>query len=315
MTQPDFSSLIDANPSQELTTIQNSSEVAQWSYDKKKDFTDTFDARTRVARFILMETGYSILKTALTRRFIGLHHIPQVLPDSKSNPEYALSYWDSRHLCDPVPAPVEHDHRRLLMIGGRSLEDLKKVALERAETILKELPPIKAAVAIIDPDTAKLIDKRDLLLEKARALTPKLEELSEPIKMSEVDPKMTIGAFRIMVKGQEKQREVIIRRLNTIGQEGTDLEDTINKKLFRGLPGLAEAVLDVAKNHIERANMFDQLNRRVGEVVRFGDSKEAMDLLKKFEQDETTLSKDVKAMFQAALEKLKLSKPQLKGKK
>lgn len=315
MTQPDFSSLIDANPSQELTTIQGSTEVAKWSYDKKKDFTDTFDARTRVARFILMETAYAILRTGLSRRFIGLQHIAQVLPDSKSNPEYAVSYWNYAHLCDLVPTPPEHDCRRLSLIGGRSPEDLKKVALERAETILKELPPIKAAVAIIDPDTAKLIDKRDALLEKGRALTPKLEELSEPIVMSEVDQKMTVAAFRTMVRTQEKQRDAIVRRLNAIGAEGTELEDTINRKLFKGLPGLADAVVDVAKNHLDRAAMFDQLNRRVGEVVRFGDSQEAMDLLKKFEQDETALSKDVKATFQAALEKLKLSKPQLKGKK
>lgn len=312
MTQ-DFSSLIDANPSKELATIQGSTEIAQWSYEKKQDFTNTFDARTRVARFILLESAYSILRTGLARRFIGVHHIAQALPDAKSNPEYYLSYWNWGHLCDPVKN--SDDHRVHNTIGGRGIEDLKKVALERAENILKELPPIKAAVAIIDPDTAKLIDRRDILLEKARELTPKIEELSEPILMSEVDAKMTVGAFRAMVKKQERQRDALIRRLNQIGEEGSTLEDTINKKLFRGLPGLAEAVIDVAKNHIERANMFDQLNRRVGEVVRFGDSQEAMELLKKFEQDETSLSKDVKELFQAALEKLKLSKPQLKGKK
>lgn len=78
------------------------------------------------------------------------------------------------------------------------------------------------------------------------------------------------------------------------------------------MPGLAEAVVDVIQQHLDRSKALDAMSRRVEEQVRFGDSDAALELLRHFEADESRISDNVKASFDDALKKLKLS---VKGKK
>jgi len=282
-----------------LVKQASSGEIALWTDEKKKDFCKTFNDRSRVARYLLIQTGMKILDTAQRRQFIGSKHkssieIPSVPYDSRA------SYYDAQG------------------VGGRPVNDLNTIASERAELVLKELPPLKKAVMVIDPVTAGKIERKEKILEELRKLKEGLEseELVGPIKMDEVDPKISVGDFMKMVKDRVKKRKAIFSRMDDLAIEGQDLEEYINKKLYKGLPGLSDAVISVAQRHFDRAIALDEMDRRVQERVMFGDSQTALEMLKNFEKDEQTIPDEVRAEFQKALEKLKVSKKQLgRGKK
>jgi hypothetical protein len=270
--------------------------MATWSEDKRKDFSALFEQRANVTRYLLLKTAERILETAMNRRFISSKHLQRDFDVSQTN-----SLFNYRSLADKGCNPYH-----AFTVGGRSTDELDALATSRAEAVLEELPPLKDAVKIIDPLTAKKIDQRDVLIKKVKLLKEKLEELAGPIVMGEVDQAMTVGAFRQMVKDRTKKRNSLVETMNEVGEEGTSLDQAINKALYEGLPGLSDAVIAVAKQHSERATALSATTRRVTERVIYGDSKTALELLKGFERDEIEVSAEVKAEFAGALEKLKL---------
>lgn len=183
--------------------------------------------------------------------------------------------------------------------------ELDEVSKERAKLILSQLPTLKQAVTYIDKETAKNIDARDKLLKKGELLKKKLEDLSEPLKMSDVDDNMTVGVFKKEIKTRARDRKRVFSRMEELGKDGCELEDKINKALYAGLPGLSDAVVKVAKDYLERAKAMEQMSRRVGEQVLFGDSEAAMGLLKGFEADELELEGNIKTEFANAMDALK----------
>lgn len=278
-----------------LTLVKNSQhEMAQWSETKRKDFVETFEKRSRVTRYILVKTAEFLLEGARRRRFIT----------DKHNRELAItrSSRSWRDLTD-----VENSYHNGSTVGGRSARELDTIAQERADVILKELPPLKKAVLIIQPETAKKIERRDKLLEQGQKLMDQLVELSENLELANMDQKMTIGDFREFIKEREKSRRALRHKLDEMGAEGTQLEDEISRALYSGIPGISEAVIKVINDHIEREQAFDATTRRVGERVMFGDSEAAMEILSRFEKDEVTVSEEIKSEFASALEKLKVA--------
>lgn len=276
-------------------------EIISWTEDKKKGFVGTFKDRVSVARFILERTAWDIAETALNKKFIGQQHLNKL---HNGNP-----YFDAQRfihdLTDEQRRCFGYDSN--VKIGGRDIRDLGTLAKERAEEVLKSLPPIQEALKVIDPETAKMLDRIDELKEQGNKLKEKLDVASEIIHMADLDQSMTIGDFRKKVKAQDLYRRWLIAKMGELGKEGSELERVTNKKLYRGLPGLAEAVMEVVQQHMDRSTALDQMSRRVEEQVMFGDSAAALDLLRHFEADETTITSSVKASFDAALEKLKLS--------
>lgn len=278
-------------------------EISVWSEDKKKDFAATFKARADAARYILYQTAELILDSGVKKHFIGQKDIGDIKLPSGYHAYHDL--YDKR-------SDYHHGHT----VGGRSVGELRNIAEERANLILKELPPIKKAVMIINPAVAKHMERRDEILKQLKKLKEDVEELSGAVKMAELDQDMTIGEFRKMIKVRSRQRQRIFEKMDELGAEGNVLEDAINRALYKGLPGLREAVLSVAKQHAERATALDAMTRRVSERIIFGDSEAAMEMLKGFENDEVTVSSAIKEEFRAAMEKLKLSRKQLSaGKK
>jgi hypothetical protein len=289
--------LLDSRPN-DLLNLSNSDEMMLWTDEKRKEFVVMFHQRVKVARAILLWSAHLILDRAHTRQFIGPRHFNLLgYHPHCSFPTHEL--YDDRRESAVYGNPPRG-------IGGRPQEEIFEIAQQRAEEILSNLPPIKEAVRIIDPETANMIDKKEKLKKKGEELNIKLEEASVPIIMSELNPKMQIGDFLALVKEKDTHRRKLLDKLDEIGREGSELEIAISKRLFKGLPGLAEAVIDVVKNHQDRAKALDAMGRRVEEQVRFGDSDAAKDLLKHFEKDEAQISQNVKNQFAAALEKLKL---------
>lgn len=259
--------------------------MAEWSDEKKADFIKTFEKRSAASRAILEMTAEAILSTASTRKFISTKHMGQVVKSDT----VAYNYYD------------------LDKATGRTHQDLYKVAEEQAKTVLKGLPPLRKAVQIIDPETAKKLDQRDKLIAKGKKLRDELVELAEPIEMGEIDQNMTVGEFRKMIKDRERRQKRIINSLEEVAKEGNQLENAINKALYAGLPGLSDAVVKAVNDCYERSNALDATTRRVAEQVKFGDSTAAMSILQRFEEDEAEVSTEIKAEFQDALKKLKLA--------
>jgi hypothetical protein len=282
--------------------------MAKWTDEKRKEFANLFEDRAKAARYIFIKTAELMLSLAHNRRFISQLHLDKL--------ELKVSY-------DPflVERQEQYGTRRYMpaMIGGRTKEELDKIAAERAEQILKELPPLKAAVRIISKETAANIDKRDQILARLRIMKQRLEEMAGSYSLADVDQKMTIGEFRKGVRDRDRKRAALSRQMNDMGQTGIELDNQINKALYLGLPGLSDAVIKVVADHLERAVAFDQTTRRVTEKVLFGDSEAAMELLKGFERDEVTVSDNIKAEFSAAMLKLGIAAGkktrQLKAKK
>lgn len=278
-----------------------SGEIGLWTDEKKKDFVATFEARAKAGRWILLHTADIILETAHRRQFISDKHLKKLNRDKQD----ISTRWSKNYGLSDEPLGDA--------VGGRTLNDLTSIARERAELVLSELPPLKKAVRIIDAGTADKIERKEKIVAQLRKLKEQLEDdlLAGPIRMSELDQKMTIGEFRKMVSQRVKTRKDIFRKMDDLAVEGTRLENEINKSLYKGLPGLSDAVLNVAQRHYDRATALDEMTRRVGERVMFGDSEAAMEMLKSFEKDEQTVPEDVKAEFKNALEKLRVSKKQL----
>ena len=287
-----------------LVKRASSGEIANWDDDKKRDFVKTFDDRARVARYILLSTGELILDGAHRRQFIGAKHVEMF---GHGGVHKRHSRRDHHELHDKGGSYHEHT------VGGRSVNDLSIIAEERANLVLKELPPLKKAVQVIDAVTAKKIERKETIIKSLKDLKKKLEgpDLAGPLKMDEVNPKTSVGDFMQMAKDRVKTRRKIFSRMDDLAIEGQDLEAYINKKLYKGLPGLSDAVVSVVKQHFDRAIAMDEMDRRVGEKVMYGDSAAALEMLKGFEKDEQTIPEEIKAEFRSALEKLKVSKKQL----
>ena len=166
---------------------------------------------------------------------------------------------------------------------------------------------MKKALEVILPDVAAKMDRRDHLQVQGQAIVDQLDEICEPIYMSSMPEDTTLKEFKVAVQAKIDARNKCLKKLTIIGEEGCRLEDEINKALYHGIPGLSEAVIKVVKDHLGRARMFDQMQRRVGERVLFGDSKEALDILSKFEKDEIEVSDNIKVEFKKVVEALNLS--------
>lgn len=294
--------LIETSPQDVLARVEEGA-LSTWSEQKRSEFCLTFQARVRVARYLLIRTASLIKETAQRRHFISPKHNRAIFKGflDEDSTRYGDPTMNSFIQYDPGPWTQEHG------VGGRSVKLLEPIAKERAQTVLKSLPPLARAVEIIDQETAQKIDHRDRLLKEGERLREKLEEVCGTIEMGDLDQSMTIGAFRAMVRDRDAQRRKLLTRLNEIGAEGSKLEEEIAKKLYAGLPGLSEAVVEVIRTHLEQAFALDETCRRVEEQVKFGDSEAAVELLRHFEKDEMKVSNTVKAQFDNALQTLKES--------
>ena len=266
-----------------MVSSMNSDAMQSWTDDKKREFVGTFKKRAIAAKWLLISTAQHMERIARQRHFISARQQFE-WPQS---PE--IEYTKSGN-----------------MIGDRSVEELNKLADERAQKILSELPAVRDAVSVILPDVAKMMDERDSLVKKGQALADRLEEVSGQVSLGEVDQNMTIGAFRQFMKDRAKKRRNLIEQMDEVGERGLELETKINKALYAGIPGISSAVANVIRQHLERAVCFDQTTRRVEEKVMFGDSQAACEMLQTFEKDELTVSDTVRAEFRTALVALKL---------
>lgn len=313
MTETMKSPLLDGGETMLATISASGTEMVTWSDDKRRDFVSVFQKRAKASQYILIETAFVIARTAVQKKFIGTARAGETLSIKHSgyysDGPFDHKYIDVRNstfssMYDDAKTYYRHEDRK---VGGRPVTELEKIAAERAGAVIAELPLLRDAVKIIDAETAQKIDRLEAIKDKCTKLYEEFTELGEEIMMSTLPQEMTIGEFRKMVNDRVARRQELLNKLNTLAREGNELDEFINTKLFKGLPGLSEAIEDVIKSNIARAQMFEQLTRRIEERVMFGDSESAMSILSTFEKDEAKVDDSVRATFAAAMEKLELS--------
>lgn len=286
------------NETSEMLVKAGKEGMALWSEQNKRDFVSTFDNRVQASRYVLQVAASEALRLARDRKYVGEKQARKLYSEYGTHHNGTLL---SSEFFD------KYGYNENNLVGGRSKDELKKIANDRAKEILQQLPPLQKAVQILSADLAKKIADKDTLVSQGKKLTEELVELSQPIAMGEVDQKMTVGAFRKMVKDIEKKRTNLITKINEITEEGLELDKEINKALYSGLPGLSDAVVAAITSMMEKAKALSQMGRRVGEQVMFGNSEAALELLRRFEEDEVKLSDDVKTELSQAMDKLKLA--------
>jgi len=279
-----MTNLMDIDPTKTLATIETAETgaMANWSEQKRNDFTEVYAKRTATAQCLLAMTAAIVTDQALNRHYIGQKHVRKLeknYPCGKNEFQYAKE-------------------------AGRDRNELRKIAEDRAKALLKELPPLKTAVEVIDPETAAMIEELEKVTKEGQVWTDKLDELPTEVCLSE-HRDILVGEFLDNLEALENRRLKIKKRLAQCSKRARDLDITIAKNLYAGLPGIAEAVVKVLEAHYEKIIALGQLQRRVTEQVKFGDSDAALELLKGFEKDEAEVNDEMKGMMAGALTSLK----------
>lgn len=267
------------------TLLESADGIAGWDDDKRKDFVKTFEDRTGMARAILKQTADKIQQTALRRKFISYAATTKI----------ETCGWHGN-------AP---SNRR---------GEADRIAGERAEAILRELPSLNAAVRLIDPVTARKIAKAEQYRKKGQELTNQLIEVTEEVSLSE-NQDMVVRDFLEMVQKRQALAKRLRLRIQEVGGKGSQLQKEIDKALYKGVPGIQEELIKVIQDHHNRVTALGEMGRRVSEQVKFGDSDEALSLLRTFEKDEVDTPVEFKDMIKAAVAKLRAKGKALATKK
>lgn len=260
-------------PTQEVVSQVTQDAMQSWSDERRRDFVKLYRDRANRSIGISSRTVDRLIERGQRSGILG-------------------------HLSREQQAKV-----RFRSSWNPSSDDYQ-IAEERAETIFNELPPMRKAVEVISAETAQWMDERDKIVAQCKKLMADFNAKSQPVVLSQVNQKMTVGELRSMVEGVEKERRKVIAKLNELGAEGAALESKIQKSLFRGVPGLREALLAACTAEKERADALAKLVIKIEEKVMFGDSDAAMALLQSFEKDESKLQDNVKARMREAMEKI-----------
>lgn len=275
------------NPTTMLATVDG---MANWSENKKDEFCQIFQKRAATAQVLVDLTAKKFCEAAKRRHFISDFHLNKL--------ERKLSWNPLRgNNVDEYRAPDT----------GRPWDEIERIASERAKILLKELPPLKKAVEVIDADTSKMLARIDTLKKRAQSLVEEIEQLPTHIDMDDVDQSMTVRDFRAYVKEVFEKRKDLVEKLNKAGKEASTLEVSVEKRLYKGLPGLSDAVIEALEAHHDRSKTLAQMERRVTEQVKFGDSDAAMSVLSQFEKDEESVSDVLRTGLNKAMAALKAS--------
>lgn len=300
--------LAEIDPKEALATLEGET-LSLWSDEKKTDYCKLLAKRTKVARYILLSTASLVMQKAEAKKFISQKHRKAIAKGfvSENSGRYHDSVDLGRVFNPQGLVEISHTSTYEKIVGGRSTSSLDVIADERADEILKSLPPLKKVVEIIDVETSGKIRRKEKLIDDGQVLKEELDGVCGTLHMESLDQSMTIGEFRKIVYERENRRLALIRKLNGISNECRALEEDISKALYAGLPGLSDAVVDVVRSYIEQSYALEETNRRIEEQVQFGDSEAALAVLRQFEKDEVQISSAVADKFKTALEELKLS--------
>jgi hypothetical protein len=286
--------------------IPSQAEISNWSDDKRKDFVGLFSDRTVASYRITLMVGQKMVEAAEERKIFASRHKTFLANRMGGVTFHELLYPTQHQYYNAhynAPKPVQPPQPTT----QRTDTELSVIATERANIMLDELPSVQAAMKIIQPEVVTWMMKRDVLKADCEKLITQLDDSEETVKMSD-HRDMKVGAFLDMVQAKDKHRQDLVEKLNKFSEQGRAFDEKIHKVLYKGIPGLSDAVMDCVVSLYESATAMTEMNRRVEEKIQYGDSDAAIELLKGFEKDEKTVSVDISARLKNALDHLKVGK-------
>lgn len=278
--------------------------MASWDTPRRLAFVKTLEERGNVHAALAMLEVEALLAIAESRHFISRKHRNEISEKTAKshfrldNWQNLLGYYGTR---DRYSQPSQE-------FCGRSKSELGQIAGDSAKAIAKNLPKLADAVRVIDSVTADKIDEARKLRTQLDTHEATLKELTTPLVLTEFakeNPKALASEFVSIVEGRAAKAKTLVETMNGLGKKGMELQTQIDKALYEGLPGLSEAVVELAVEKIKSVSAMPQMMRRVSETVQFGDSTQATAMLSTFEKDELKLDDSIKEKFAAAMEKLR----------
>jgi len=280
--------------------------MASWDTPRRLAFVKTLKERGNVHAALAMLEVEALLAIAESRHFISRKHRNEI-SEKTAKSHFRLDNWqnllnyygtrDSRGYMQPSQE-----------FCGRSKSELGQIAGDSAKAIAKNLPKLADAVRVIDAVTADKIDEARKLRTQLDTHEATLKELTTPLVLTEFakeNPKALASEFVSIVEGRAAKAKTLVETMNGLGEKGMELQTQIDKALYEGLPGLSEAVVELAVEKIKSVSAMPQMMRRVSETVQFGDSTQATAMLSTFEKDGLKLDDSIKEKFAAAMEKLR----------
>ena len=269
-----------------------SDQMMVWTDDKKKDFVGTFNNRVEASQFILHCVARELCDFATKRKFISAKHQRKMLPVRPGDFSDHNYYYG-------------RDTNTKAKAGNRLVMELHDIAYNEAKAIFSKLPSLNKALEIIDPETSKMISNQKKLEKDGQKWLDQLNEIGGELDLDDLDQNTTIQELRVIINKREKRRKYLAIKLDEIGEELSELDIKVSKKLYAGIPGLSESIIKAINSCVEKATGLGQMGRRVEEKVMFGDSKAAQSIFETFEKDEVEISNDIKVELASAVKKLK----------
>ena len=281
--------------------------MASWDTPRRLAFVKTLEERGNVHAALAMLEVEALLAIAESRHFISRKHRNEI-SEKTAKSHFRLDNWQNL-----LGYYGTRDSRGYIMqqsqeFCGRSKSELDQIAGDSAKAIAKNLPKLADAVRVIDAVTADKVDEAGKLRGQLDTHEANLEELTTPLVLTEFakeNPKALASEFVSIVEDRAAKAKKLVETMNELGKKGMGLQTQIDKALYEGLPGLSEAVVELAVEKIKSVSALPQMMRRVSETVQFGDSAQATNMLSTFEKDELKLDDSIKEKFAAAMEKLR----------
>lgn len=280
--------------------------MASWDTPRRLAFVKTLVSRGNVHAALAMLEVEALLNIAESRHFISRKHRNEI-SEKTAKSHFRLDNWQNL-----LNYYGTRDGRGYMQQSqdfcGRSKSELDQIAGDSAKAIAKNLPKLADAVRVIDSVTADKIDEARKLRAQLDAHEATLKELTTPMVLTEFakqNPKALASEFVSIVEDRAAKAKKLAETMNELGKKGMGLQTQIDKALYEGLPGLSEAVVELAVEKIKSVSALPQMMRRVSETVQFGDSTQATTMLSTFEKDELKLDDSIKEKFAAAMEKLR----------
>lgn len=279
-----------------INTIQNDALAFQsWSDDRRNQFCEAFHDKIRASQYIIYLVADSLLRKTLDNHMLNGRRSGDLGKFVRT-----ISVTDDYH----YKKQGSWDH-----VGGRSKEELAEVATGQVKEILNDLPKMVDIVQVLDKTTADRIRERDSLVAECTALRDELAETCQVVSLTteaENNPKMTLREFVDSMKKRESRRVKIVNLLNEKLKEGARLDGEIAKSLYKGVPGLSEAVESTIRDLVDQAATLNITGRKVEEKIKFGDCEAALQILQSFEKDETQVKAQYANRIREAVQKLGL---------
>lgn len=281
--------------------------MSSWDTPRRLAFVQTLQERGNVHAALAMLEVECLLRIAESRHFISDKHT-NLISEKTAKQHFRLDNWQSLLNYRGGTRDQYGFAQPSSEFCGRSKDELQQIAEDNAKAIAKNLPKLADAVRVIDAETADKIDKARALRAQLDTHEATLKELVRPLILTEyakLNPKTTLTEFVAMVEDRANKAKVLTEKMNELGKQGRELQTQIDKALYEGLPGLSEAVVELAVEKIKAVSALPQMMRRVSETVQFGDSAQATSMLATFEKDELKLDDSIKDKFKLAMDKLR----------